>query len=360
MDVPDSCEAAAGASTAPLSAEEVFRRVADAVVALEVPDGAGAGVLLSRSGLIATSQHMVEGWSTARVRFRDGSQARVRVVRAYRDADLAFLQLEEATARQAVARVRCPLFADRAPAGRVPEVGETIYAIGHPLGLPYTLTQGIVSAVGREIAGRPYLQVDAAINPGNSGGPLYDTRARLVGLNACSRAEAQGLNFAVPADAIFQRFNAYLQERDRGAVHYCSACGATSRDAVYCEHCGALLALADAVAELEADAAGDAATAADEAGTESQPPLPVCPACGAANTGAAPYCARCGVDLSLTLPPLSPDSCSRGPDLAEVPGRSAGAPASGPAGGAIAASGGGPGGNGSGEPGGGGCPGGER
>jgi serine protease Do len=321
MDIPDSADAAAEVA-APLPAEEVFRRVADAVVAVEVPDGAGAGVLLSTSGLIATSQHMVEGWSTARVRFRDAGQARVRVVRAYRDADLAFLQLEEAMARQASARVRSPLITDRAPAGRVPEVGETIYAIGHPLGLPYTLTQGIVSAVGREIGGRRYLQVDAAINPGNSGGPLYDTRARLVGLNACSRAEAQGLNFAVPADEVFQRFNAYLRERDQGAVHYCISCGATSREAVYCDHCGALLALADGVAELEAAASGEGSAsgeggaaepkgaaaepkgvaaengeAAEDGATPRQPPLPVCPACGEANIPGAAYCSRCGTDL---------------------------------------------------------------
>ncbi|KEF42291.1 MAG: hypothetical protein ER33_06310 [Cyanobium sp. CACIAM 14] len=309
MDLPDD------AIAAPLPAEEVFRRVADAVVAVEVPDGAGAGVLLSRSGLIATSQHMVEGWSTARVRFRDGTQARVRVVRSYRDADLAFLQLDEAVAPQAAARVRCPLIDGRAPAGRLPDVGETIYAIGHPLGLPYTLTRGIVSAVGREIGGRRYLQLDAAINPGNSGGPLYDSAARLVGLNACSRSEAQGLNFAVPTDEIFRHFNAYLEERERGALHYCSACGAASRDAVYCEHCGALLALADAVEELEAaettperagkaagtEESGDTVTA-DDAGRE--PPLPVCPACGAANDAGAPYCARCGADLSVAPAPL--------------------------------------------------------
>jgi serine protease Do len=316
MDVPDAAAAdipavAAGEDAGPLPAEEVFRRVADAVVAVEVPDGAGAGVLLSSSGLIATSQHLVEGWSTARVRFRNGGQARVRVVRAYRDADLAFLQLEETMAREAAARVRSPLFTERAPAGRVPEVGETVYAIGHPLGLPYTLTQGIVSAVGREIGGRPYLQVDAAINPGNSGGPLYDTGARLVGINACSRAEAQGLNFAVPADAIVEHFNDYLQERDRGAVHFCAACGAASREAEYCEHCGALLALADAVAELEAAASGEGAAveekgaaapeengeAAEIGASVRQPPLPVCPACGQANTAGAAYCSRCGTDL---------------------------------------------------------------
>ena len=140
--------------------------------------------------------------------------------------------------------------------------------------------------------------------------PSTTPAPRLVGLNACSRAEAQGLNFAVPADEIFTRFNAYLQERDQGAVHYCSVCGATNREAVYCEHCGALLALADAVAELEAIAPGgdDGAVAEDAAadGLPMLPPLPVCPACGAANPAGGPYCARCGADLPLADPPPLP------------------------------------------------------
>ncbi len=306
MDIPEGAAAEGMEAAGPLPAKELFRRVADAVVAIEVPEGNGAGVLLSRSGLIATSQHLVQGWSNARVRFRDGTQARARVVRAYRDTDLAFLQLEEAMAHQRAERARCPLFTDRAPAGRLPDVGETILALGHPFGLPYTLTRGIVSAVGREIGGRRYLQLDAAINPGNSGGPLYDTRGRLVGLNACSRAEAQGLNFAVPADEIFARFNAYLQERDQGAVHYCSVCGATNREAVYCEHCGALLALADAVAELEAIAPGDDDVPEGESAAADDPapvvPLAVCPACGAANPAGGSYCARCGADLQVAAP----------------------------------------------------------
>jgi serine protease Do len=294
-----------------LPAEEVFRRVADAVVTIDVPDGQGAGVMLSASGLIGTSQHLVEGWCTALVRFRDGKQVRARVVRSFRDADLAFLQLPEEAVPEAVERVRCGLIQDRAPAGRTPIVGETVYAIGHPLGLPYTLTRGIVSAVGRQVAGRSYLQVDAAINPGNSGGPLYDGQAELVGLMACSRAESQGLNFAVTAEQVYSRFNLYLEEREQGARFYCCVCGAACRDPAYCDRCGALLALVDAVEELES-AAGDDKAREDaeeesdgngngEGETEDQneqgSEVMDCPVCGAACSEGAAYCAVCGATL---------------------------------------------------------------
>merc|ERR1711968_171819 len=90
-------------------------------------------------------------------------------------------------------------------------VGQSVFAIGNPFGLDSTLTQGIVSAVGREVqgvAGRPIkgcVQTDASINPGNSGGPLLDAKGRLVGVNTAiyspSGASA-GIGFAIPVDTV--------------------------------------------------------------------------------------------------------------------------------------------------------------
>lgn len=277
----------------PLTAEEVFRRVCDGVVAIELPDGMGAGVVLSASGLIATNHHLIEGWSTALVRFRDGSTTRARVVRSYRDPDLAFLQLDEAAARGAAERVHGRLIVDQAPPGRQAVVGETVYAIGHPLGLDYTLTRGIVSAVDRDIDGWRTLQVDAAINPGNSGGPLYGENGDLIGIISCSRLESQGLNFAVPADIVYGKFNAYLDERSRGCLHYCTVCGTASRDPRYCEHCGSLIALIEAVDEEE----GALIEPQQEDGAAEEPAASLCPCCGAASQPGERYCAVCGATL---------------------------------------------------------------
>jgi len=305
----------------PLTAEEVFRRVCDGVVAIKVPDGMGAGVLLSASGLIATNHHLIEGWSTAVIRFRDGSTTRARVVRSHRDPDLAFLQLDEAAARGAAERVHGLLIADRAPPGRRAVIGETVYAIGHPLGLDYSLTRGIVSAVDRDLDGCRTLQVDAAINPGNSGGPLYGENADLVGLISCSRLDSQGLNFAIPADVVYGKFNAYLEERSRGGLYYCTVCGTASRNPRYCEHCGSLIALIEAVdedgdadaepdADTEAQAEGDDARDREngvlngaligpqpEGGAREEGVPPLCSSCGTQSLPGERYCAVCGATL---------------------------------------------------------------
>merc|ERR1712164_181590 len=93
------------------------------------------------------------------------------------------------------------------------KVGQSVLAIGNPFGLDWTLTQGIVSAVGREIDGaggrpiRDVIQTDAAINPGNSGGPLLDSRGRLIGVNTMIYAPNGvganvGIGFAIPVDTV--------------------------------------------------------------------------------------------------------------------------------------------------------------
>ncbi len=266
-----------------LDAAAVFRRRADGVVVVEVPDGMGAGVLLSRSGLIATSHHLIEGWSHAEVRLRDGTRRTAPVLRSFRGSDLAFLQLDPAAA-PLLARLPLPLERDPLPPGRVPRIGETVYVIGHPLGLEYTLTQGIVSGVDREIEGRRFLQIDAAINPGNSGGPLYDRQAALVGIIACTRLESEGLSFAVPADQLHRLWALHRSERRSGPRQYCAVCGAASLDLRYCDQCGALLARVEDSGE---DGSSGEMPAAPEPPEPAPPedwagdPSTACPVCGA-------------------------------------------------------------------------------
>ena len=78
------------------------------------------------------------------------------------------------------------------------EVGQTVFAIGNPLGLERTLSQGVISTTRRSFDGLTYIQTDAAVNPGNSGGPLFNTRGEVVGITNMGILFGEGLNFAIP------------------------------------------------------------------------------------------------------------------------------------------------------------------
>jgi len=168
----------------------------------EVPQGTGSGFLWDGSGHVVTNFHVIQGASAARVTLHDGSEWTATLVGASPDHDLAVLRI--AAPRQRLA----PILVGRS--GDL-QVGQRVFAIGNPFGLDFTLTTGIVSALGRSIpslTGRKIedvIQTDAAINPGNSGGPLLDSAGRLVGVNtqiASPSGASAGIGFAVPVDTV--------------------------------------------------------------------------------------------------------------------------------------------------------------
>jgi len=192
----------------------------------EYPMGAGSGFVWDTEGHIITNFHVVNGGPVGAG--RGGSlprkvkvklpgceeQLEATVVGTEPDKDLAVLKVDPSQ----VKHLR-PLEIGTSASLRV---GQNVLAIGNPFGLDWTLTTGIVSALGRDIegaGGRPIkdcVQTDAAINPGNSGGPLLDSRGRLVGVNTMIYAPGGiganvGIGFAVPADTVRRVVNQIIQ-----------------------------------------------------------------------------------------------------------------------------------------------------
>jgi serine protease DegS len=158
----------------------------------------GSGIIYDVHGHIVTSYHVIERASQIRVQLKDGRAAAATLVGVDRDTDLAVLRIELGT---------LPIM----PLGRSDRlrVGEPVLAIGNPLGLGQTVTQGIVSATGRGQLGvttyENFIQTDAAINFGNSGGALVDATGKLVGLNSAiagRQAGIEGIGFAIPVDLV--------------------------------------------------------------------------------------------------------------------------------------------------------------
>jgi S1-C subfamily serine protease len=195
---------------------ELFRKASPSVVFIttlsrrpmgffemqEVPQGAGSGFVWDAQGHVVTNFHVIQGASAARVALHDRSEWPATLVGVAPDQDLAVLRIRAPAEKLAPMRVGT---------SRELQVGQKVFAIGNPFGLDFTLTTGIVSALGRSIpslTGRridDVVQTDAAINPGNSGGPLLDSAGRLVGVNtqiASPSGASAGVGFAVPVDTV--------------------------------------------------------------------------------------------------------------------------------------------------------------
>ncbi len=156
--------------------------------------GLGSGVIVSPDGYILTNNHVIEGADQIEVTLSDGREAPATLVGRDTDTDLAVLHVR-------LRGLPVITFGDDTHS----RVGDVVLAIGYPFGVGQTVTQGIVSALGRTQLGintfENFIQTDAAINPGNSGGALVDARGNLIGINTAifSRTGGSlGIGFAVP------------------------------------------------------------------------------------------------------------------------------------------------------------------
>jgi S1-C subfamily serine protease len=167
-----------------------------------VPKGTGSGFVWDNKGYIVTNYHVIKDASEANVRFNDGKNYKASLVGASIEHDLAVLKIFSPLDKKEPLKIGTSFDL---------KVGQKVFAIGNPFGLDYTLTSGIVSALGRTLEMdnnfiiENLIQTDAAINPGNSGGPLLDSSGRLIGVNTAiyspSGASA-GVGFAVPVDIV--------------------------------------------------------------------------------------------------------------------------------------------------------------
>jgi S1-C subfamily serine protease len=176
----------------------------------KMPVGQGSGFVWDRSGHIVTNWHVINNADDVTVTMLDQSVYNAKVVGGDQDKDVAVLQLLDMPPEKM--RELKPV---RLGTSSTLMVGQRVYAIGNPFGLDHTLTQGIVSGVGRELQTpgprgipiRNVIQTDAAINPGNSGGVLLDSKGRLIGINTAiadpsGRGASSGVGFAIPIDQV--------------------------------------------------------------------------------------------------------------------------------------------------------------
>jgi serine protease DegS len=159
----------------------------------------GSGVIMDRAGHVITNHHVIASADLIRAQLADGRVADARIVGRDPDTDLAVLQLD--------LKNNVPIM----PLGHSDRlrVGDIVLAIGNPVGLSQTVTQGIVSATGRGQLGvatfENFIQTDAPINVGNSGGALINAEGELIGINTAVLAKnlgVEGIGFAIPVNLV--------------------------------------------------------------------------------------------------------------------------------------------------------------
>lgn len=197
-------------SPAEKNVRDLVDELGESVVQVKTPGGLGSGFIINEDGSLITNFHVIEGESQISVEvyhLTGGNLDRktykkVRILALNKFADLALLRIEDEDA---------PKF-ETVPVGESEElmVGERVFAIGSPLGLERTVTEGILSTKTRLIDGGLYLQTNAQINPGNSGGPLFNRRGEVIGVTNMKLLFGEGLGFAIPSDTL----KYFLDNRD--------------------------------------------------------------------------------------------------------------------------------------------------
>jgi putative serine protease PepD len=179
----------------------VVKKVGPSVVLIENSSGLGSGVVFDAKGDIVTNAHVVGSDKTFRVSTGDGRQMAATLVGSFPTDDLAVIKAEKSDLTPAT-------FGDSSKL----VVGDLVMAVGNPLGLQSSITEGIVSALGRTVpepggAALPNLvQTSAAINPGNSGGALVDLHGNVIGIPTLAATDptlggvAPGIGFAIPSN----------------------------------------------------------------------------------------------------------------------------------------------------------------
>ncbi|MCZ6601734.1 MAG: trypsin-like peptidase domain-containing protein [Planctomycetota bacterium] len=209
----------------PITVRDAVKRFGEGVVRILCAGKSGSGFVIDRRGYVVTNFHVIENERDLElILYFEGENGLERkkikdieIIAINEFTDLALLKIPDAE--------KYPLspltFADP----KSVKAGESVFAIGSPLGLERTVTEGIISDAARSFEGKCYIQTDVAINPGNSGGALFNSRGEVIGVTNMGALGFEGLNFAIPVDQVayfLDHRSSFLfdESRPSSGVHY--------------------------------------------------------------------------------------------------------------------------------------------
>lgn len=189
------------------SPQEHAKRIGDAIIKVATPSGLGSGFIINPDGLAVTNAHVIQGETKIKCTVwfpqKDGTQKRiviedVEILAVNNHVDLALIRMKLPESER-VGDEQSQFPYTLMQGDDELRIGESVFAIGNPLGLERTLSQGVIATPSRDFDGIAYIQTTAAINPGNSGGPLFNSRGEVIGVTNMGILGGEGLGFAIPA-----------------------------------------------------------------------------------------------------------------------------------------------------------------
>lgn len=205
------------------------RAIEESVFKIYTSQGSGTGFYLEEYDVIVTNHHVIAGSRRVCLEGRERDRHPARVILSDPLSDLALLAPENGW------RGPSASLADSASV----QAHDVVYVLGYPFGMPFTVTEGIVSSARQFLDGQFLIQTDAAVNPGNSGGPLVNEDGQVVGVTVSKFTDADNVGFAIPVSVLKETLGDLARNPDRRFAVKCTGCGELIFEKTeYCPNCG--------------------------------------------------------------------------------------------------------------------------
>src|SRR5687767_84175 len=236
-----------------MDSKSIIEQYQKAIIQIATQTGTGTGFYIKEYDLIVTNDHVIDNNAEVTIAGKAFDKVFSRVWYTDRKHDLAFLEPPKGIE---LPEINLGQYSDM-------KDGDHVVAIGHPYGLNYTATQGVISKVDRIRDGLKFIQIDAAINAGNSGGPLVNMKGEVIGVNSFIIRGGDNLGFALPVNYLREALQLYLPNKGHASTR-CFSCdylvtGSNIDSTKYCPNCGTEVKLPE-VPEKETEAVGAAKT----------------------------------------------------------------------------------------------------
>lgn len=214
--------------------QEINRKVENirkSVFKIITASGTGSGFVVSGHNLIITNYHVVRGEKIVAVEDFKKDRSVANVIMVNPEVDLAFLQIDGFENRQTDISLQEEIVIANT---------QRIFINGYPFGMPYTITEGIVSSVSQPMGSRNYIQTDAAVNPGNSGGPMLNEAGVLIGVTTSKFNNADNVGFGIKHSDVIKELNDFSLLQNTAVYNVkCNSCdNYSSQESEFCINCG--------------------------------------------------------------------------------------------------------------------------